>query len=61
MDAESWFNAKKAVELGFADEVLFDKGKEENSEEKEEENQKEDVSPGMAGIHPLCLSSHRTE
>ena len=37
MDAESWFNAKKAVELGFADEVLFDKGKEENSEEKEEE------------------------
>ena len=38
MDAESWFNAKKAVELGFADEVLFDKGKEENPEEKEEEN-----------------------
>lgn len=23
MDAESWFNAKKAVELGFADEILF--------------------------------------
>lgn len=23
MDAESWFNAKKAVELGFADSVLF--------------------------------------
>lgn len=23
MDAESWFNAKKAVELGFADEVMF--------------------------------------
>lgn len=37
MDAESWFNAKKAVELGFADEILFDKGKEENPEEKEEE------------------------
>ena len=41
MDAESWFNAKKAVELGFADEVLFDKGKEENSEEKEEEKEEE--------------------
>ena len=27
MDAESWFNAKKAVELGFADEILFDKEK----------------------------------
>ncbi|QSX09544.1 Clp protease ClpP [Alkalibacter rhizosphaerae] len=24
MDAESWFNAKKAVELGFADTILFD-------------------------------------
>ena len=23
MDAESWFNAKKAVELHFADEILF--------------------------------------
>lgn len=23
MDAESWFNARKAVELGFADEILF--------------------------------------
>lgn len=25
MDAESWFNAKKAVELGFADKLLFSK------------------------------------
>ena len=41
MDAESWFNAKKAVELGFADEILFDKGKEENPEEKEEEKEEE--------------------
>jgi ATP-dependent Clp protease protease subunit len=24
MDAESWMNAKKAVELGFADSILFD-------------------------------------
>ena len=23
MDAETWFNAKKAVELGFADEIMF--------------------------------------
>ncbi|WP_449457928.1 head maturation protease, ClpP-related [Streptococcus suis] len=27
MDSESWFNAKKAVELGFADKVLYDKTK----------------------------------
>lgn len=26
MDAESWFNAKKAVELGFADGILNDAG-----------------------------------
>lgn len=29
MDAESWFNAKKAVELGFADTILFSDGTEE--------------------------------
>lgn len=33
MDSESWFNAKKAIELGFADKILFDK------EEQEEENE----------------------
>ena len=42
MDAESWFNAKKAVELGFVDEILFDKGKEENPEEKEEEKEEKE-------------------
>lgn len=31
MDAESWFNAKKAVELGFADGVLNDTGGTEES------------------------------
>ena len=30
MDAESWFNAKKAVELGFADKILFADGQEDN-------------------------------
>lgn len=32
MDAESWFNAKKAVELGFADEILFKADEEEGKE-----------------------------
>lgn len=32
MDAESWFNAKKAVELGFADTILYDKDKKEEIE-----------------------------
>ena len=35
MDAESWFNAKKAVELGFADKFLFSKEETEAEEEKE--------------------------
>lgn len=30
MDAESWFNAKKAVELGFADAILYTEEKTEN-------------------------------
>ena len=31
MDAESWFNAKKAVELHFADEILFAEGEAEDA------------------------------
>lgn len=36
MDDETWFNAKKAVELGFADKILFD-----SNEEKKEDAKKE--------------------
>lgn len=32
MDDETWFNAKKAVELGFADKVMYQKEKVENQE-----------------------------
>lgn len=34
MDAESWFNAKKAVELGFADKILFSDDAEEADDDK---------------------------
>ena len=30
MDAETWFNAKKAVELGFADEIMYEKNSQES-------------------------------
>ena len=33
MDAESWMNAKKAVELGFADKILFTNDEEEKKSE----------------------------
>ncbi|MTI71082.1 MAG: Clp protease ClpP [Firmicutes bacterium] len=32
MDSETWFSAKKAVELGFADEVMYEEGGEEISD-----------------------------
>jgi ATP-dependent Clp protease protease subunit len=32
MDAETWFNAKKAVELGFADKILYEEVKQEASD-----------------------------
>ena len=35
MDAESWFNAKKAVELRFADKILFSEEAEDMGDEKE--------------------------
>lgn len=36
MDAESWFNAKKAVELGFADKIFFAEGQTDAAEAKGE-------------------------
>lgn len=36
MDNETWFNAKKAVELGFADSVLYSGGEEEEKEDSTE-------------------------
>lgn len=32
MNAESWFNAKKAVELGFADSILYDTDEDDEPE-----------------------------
>lgn len=40
MDAESWFNAKKAVELGFADQLLFSK-EDERTEEPDGDGKEE--------------------
>lgn len=56
MDDETWFNAKKAVELGFADRILFDGTGEGTGagapEEKpgEVERKKEDLSPGQDAL-----------
>lgn len=47
MDAESWFNAKKAVELGFADKILFSK---EDEEEKTDGNEEEEKQLQMEAV-----------
>ncbi len=41
MDDETWFNAKKAVELGFADKILFA----EDSEAKKDEDKGDETKP----------------
>lgn len=47
MDAESWFNARKAVELGFADEILEDKS---GNREKESELELEGMMFSRAAV-----------
>ena len=42
MDDETWFNAKKAVELGFADKILFDSDEDEKKKGPEEPEKKPD-------------------
>lgn len=47
MENETWMNAKKAVELGFADEVLFEAVEPDEPEEDPEEEEKPDEDKGI--------------
>ena len=50
MDDETWFNAKKAVELGFADKILFDSDEDEKKKKPDEREEKpEKGSDGEKG------------
>jgi ATP-dependent Clp protease protease subunit len=50
MDDETWFNAKKAVELGFADKILFDSDEDEKKKKPDEPEEKpEEDSDGEEG------------
>lgn len=50
MDDETWFNAKKAVELGFADKILFDFDEDEKKKKPDEPEEKpEEGSDGEEG------------
>ncbi|CQR24998.1 prophage LambdaSa04, ClpP endopeptidase [Streptococcus varani] len=50
MDSESWFNAKKAVELGFADKVLFEK-----EETSEQNHQNSYTFSRVTAVHDLVV------
>ena len=52
MSNETWMNAKKAVELGFADEVLFESGKESPEEEGSAEDKNKPVTMAANVFEP---------
>ena len=49
MSDETWINAKKAVELGFADEILFDEKPEPDKKQDEPDNLDEPEKPDQEG------------
>lgn len=49
MSDETWINAKKAVELGFADEILFDEKKPEPDKKDEPDYPEEPEKPDQEG------------
>ena len=61
MDNETWMDAYKAVELGFADEVLYAKTPEEETEEEtsEEEEEQKEEAPLKKNAHNSMLFSRR--
>jgi ATP-dependent Clp protease protease subunit len=49
MSDETWINAKKAVELGFADEILFDEKPEPDKKQDEPDDPDEPEKPDQEG------------
>ena len=49
MSDETWINAKKAVELGFADEILFDEKPEPDKKQNEPDDPDEPEKPDQEG------------
>ena len=54
MSNETWMNAKKAVEMGFADEVLY-------GDKEESQTAEEDKAPVTLDMSPLLFSSRMTD
>ena len=54
MSNETWMNAKKAVEMGFADEILY-------GDKEEPQPAEEDKAPVTLDMSPLLFSSRMTD
>lgn len=52
MDAETWMDANKAVELGFADDILFRDADKKNPDEEEPEEDEDEKKPAEEGTEP---------
>lgn len=50
MDAETWMDANKAVELGFADDILFRDADKEKPVEEEPDEDEEEKKPAEEGV-----------
>ncbi len=50
MSEETWLNAKKAVELGFADEVLYEGKKPDGDDDDNDDEEKDDAIPVEAQL-----------
>ncbi len=61
MSDETWINAKKAVELGFADEILFDEKPQPEKKEEEPDEPKEPEKPDEEGGDDEGDEKKRTE
>lgn len=61
MSDETWMNAKKAVELGFADEILFDEKKPEPEKEEEPDEEKTDDPDEEGGEDDLNEEEKKPE
>ncbi len=52
MDAETWMDANKAVELGFADDILFRDADKQTPDEEESDEDEEENTPTEEGAEP---------
>ncbi|MBR0131075.1 MAG: Clp protease ClpP [Firmicutes bacterium] len=69
MESETWMNAKKALDLGFCDEILYEAKKQEDKEDPGPEDEELELTAqlyssrqmGMAILNRLCVNNTAEE